>query len=116
MNEETKKLNVGDVIYLTGNYGIHQRANIDRVTNTLAFSGTNKFKREYTDWLTIIGYRERWSTTHWEVETPELKYKFINQKTIESIKRHSLFKNIQKLKNEELQGLLDHMDNLNKQF
>lgn len=118
MKKETKNLKEGDVIYLKGRYAILESKVIDRVTNTMAFAGDKKFKISYDPefFITEIGRLDKWTTNYWRPETDELKNEWFRQNTISIIKTHTLLRNMQKLTNEELQGLLDHMDNLNKQF
>lgn len=72
---ETKLLQVGDVIYSSGNYGVQHRFVIDRVTNTQAFSSNTKFKREIfsSGSVRIIGNTNSWSTTNYKIETEKLK-------------------------------------------
>lgn len=69
---ETKKLNIGDVIYNDSRWSGLQKYVIDKVTKTTASSGTLKFKREYSDWLTTIPKQRPFSGNHFVVATKEL--------------------------------------------
>ena len=59
---------------------------IDRVTNTLAFCGTKKFKRQYKgNWIDEVG-REKWATTSYfipsESDKIELKKRTLINKVV----------------------------------
>ena len=82
------KLEVGDRIYS------HQYSDIDgvyvveRVTDTLAICPNNiKFKREYTaESVQPAWKRERWSTSFYSIETPELRAQLLRQNALHKIK------------------------------
>jgi hypothetical protein len=89
MEKETKKLNIGDVLYSKCTYGGFQKHIIERVTATQAVTYTGvKFKREYTHWITRIG-SHTYSRVSYYIETEKLKAEF---------ERFDLLSKVQKFK------------------
>lgn len=74
MEKETKELKVGDRIYTISYNSISSISVIDRVTNSFAFSGETKFKKEYTHEITIVP-SVKWQSTYYYLETDKLKEK-----------------------------------------
>ena len=71
---EKKELKVGDRIYVVSYNSISSIRVIDRVTNSFAFSGQTKFKKEYTHEITIVP-SVKWQSTYCYLETDKLKEK-----------------------------------------
>jgi hypothetical protein len=67
-------LQIGDIIYGESYQELNSRNKITKVTDKFAFCGTTKFKREYQidSRLTELS-ADKWKTTSYYVETPELK-------------------------------------------
>ena len=107
--QDTKKLKVGDILYITA-YGLRRNI-ITRVTATLAMSDNNVFKREYKEakYVTVIG-----SSSSAEIETPELLVQYLLL-----AKQYAVHKAIKEIRTENLtaeqcQTILDLLNNLKK--
>ncbi len=73
-----KKLNVGDTIF--GGSNVHLiKKKIDKVTNEFAFSGFDKFKREYKNKFIQMLSSLSYESTLWRISTPELESLYDNQ-------------------------------------
>lgn len=69
---ETKtQLEVGDKILRYYSTEIKNILTIDRVTKTMAFSGTYKFKRDIPKGYVTEVKRDRWTFTSYSLATPE---------------------------------------------
>lgn len=65
-----KLLKVGDKVYSTYLGKVRDLHTIDRVTKTLAISGSIRFRRDYDYHIYVSG--EYFSTCDYRIETPEL--------------------------------------------
>lgn len=83
---EKQLLNVGDVIYDKGNYGVNDRFIIERVSSTQAFSNHKKFKRFIYDGAIERIAQESWSTSKYYVETPALKDEWLKKGIVEKLR------------------------------
>jgi dTDP-D-glucose 4,6-dehydratase len=81
------KLKVGDRVYEIGSKNqINHLHVIERVTKTMAFSKTERFRIDYSELgVNPVGERS-WSHVHYLIETPELKAKLIKQRAVKKIK------------------------------
>ena len=88
MQNEEKLLQVGDVIYSESYGKITGKYTIDRITNTLAFSGMTKFKRCYTSptYIRTVVSGGRWSSGSYSLETDELKERAKYQMALTKVK------------------------------
>jgi hypothetical protein len=73
---QNNKLEIGDVVYVFGNYGLVKYV-IDRITPTQALAKATKFKIEGSGngIFHIIG-AGKWSTSWANISTPELDLKY----------------------------------------
>ena len=73
---KNNKLEIGDVLYVFGNYGLIKYT-IDRVTPTQAIAGNTKFKIESigNETFKIIG-GSSWSASSAKIATPELDLRY----------------------------------------
>jgi hypothetical protein len=97
-----KLLQVGDVIYEEIHNCLNSKLCIDRVTEKYAFVKTIKFHREYDDkssWLDEVN-TQKWNTTYYYIETPELKSKWYITVMLSYVKHYKDWENlsIEKLK------------------
>ena len=87
-----KKLQIGDKIYATDNYGIDRVMQIARITPTLAITaGGNKFKINTVDgFCHKVPKDDPWTYNgliYYQLETQELKDAFKKQKLVEMISK-----------------------------
>ena len=88
-----KKLQIGDKIYLTDNYGIDCVLEIARITPTLGITpGGMKFKINTTDngFCHKVPKDDPWSSngrTYYQLETPELKEILQKQRLVQKISK-----------------------------
>lgn len=88
--EEKRKLKVGDKVYETIYGDIRRILTIERLTNTQAIAGNMKFSIEYQSSGKVkeIGSsKDRWNTTHYYLETEELKERKQRTDILNSISR-----------------------------
>jgi hypothetical protein len=79
------KLEIGDVIYAFYSGTIKERIVIERVTNTLAISGSQRFDREYKVYIRRKG-DSGFNVMNYLPETPIFKEQWERNKIIEFIK------------------------------
>jgi hypothetical protein len=76
LSTETKLLEIGDILYEYGNYGVYSKATVVKVTPKQATLSNNKkveralYSRNRT--YTIGGEKATSGLSHWRIETPEL--------------------------------------------
>lgn len=98
------QLNIGDKIYKENYNKITGVFTVKRLTKTLAICGNGvKFKREYNSWLKPIGDNVRFTTSHYLLETPELKEKLYRQYSISKIRDCKL----EDLSTEQIRSIMD---------
>lgn len=77
---EKRLLEVGDMVYSKHFDTWTSRFKMDRVTAKYAFYKESKFERElFEESLVTSVPREKWQTTSYFIETPEIKVEFENQ-------------------------------------
>jgi len=83
-DSEKKQLEIGDVVFMSQYGTIHNIGEIDKVTDKMAFCGTNKFKRKYNgQWLNKIP-TERWGGVYFIPNNDDIE-QFNNQQLIRFI-------------------------------
>ena len=88
-----KKLQIGDKIYLTNDYGIDCVLEIARITPTLGITpGGMKFKINATDngFCHKVPKDDHWTSngrTYYQLETPELKEILQKQRLVQKISK-----------------------------
>ena len=90
MSIEVKQLKVGDRIYSNSYGSISSVRIIDRVTDSFAFSGKTKFKKDFTHGISIVP-RVKWQSTYYCLETDELKEKLKIQKAKEFVRSFEFY-------------------------
>ena len=88
-NRSVKKLEVGDVIYASRYGKLVSRYKIERVTQTQAISGNQRFKREYHNggFVRAVGTTTGWNTSLYKIATPELDAEFGKAVIISQLKK-----------------------------
>lgn len=96
------ELKVGDRIYKMRWGSISNIFKIDRVSNTLAFSGNRKFKKVYSSsyHIELIG-RDEWDNTTYALENSEMKAKLHRQNLLNRISKTKF----ETLSDEQLQAI-----------
>ena len=85
---EDKLLTVGDIVYSKSTCIGINRYIIDRVTNTIAFAGQWKFKREVDGkYVRIIPRADSYSAPLYTIETPEIREEWQRQGLLNLIEK-----------------------------
>lgn len=107
-------LNVGDVLYCSYYDKITEVAKIERVTATQAISKKYRFRREQNGILFKEMGAGRWSSSYWEIETPELKEQLkVQQLRYKLTKKiESLGKKVSEMELSELERALELLNQI----